>query len=64
MVQLLSEQQELAMEAEPKAFRPAPGAWGRAGSTLVVLDQVSDEWLQRTLDWAWENGTAKKKSRG
>ena len=53
MVALLPEQQELAMEAEPEAFKPAAGAWGRGGSTLVVLDEVSDEWLERGLEWAW-----------
>jgi hypothetical protein len=50
---LLPEQQELAIEAEPEAFRPAAGAWGRGGSTLVVLSLVSDEWLERGLEWAW-----------
>jgi hypothetical protein len=54
MVSLLPEQQELAMAAEPEAFRPASGAWGRGGSTLVRLDRVSDEWMERTLRWAWE----------
>ena len=53
MVSLHPEQQELAMEAESAAFRPASGAWGRGGSTLVTLSEVSDEWLERTLDWAW-----------
>lgn len=54
MVSLMPEQQELAMDAEPQAFRPAAGAWGRGGSTLVRLDAVSDEWLERSLRWAWE----------
>lgn len=54
MVALLPEQQELAMAAEPEAFKPAAGAWGRGGSTLVTLSKVSDEWLERTLDWAWQ----------
>ena len=31
MVSLLPDQQELAIEAEPAAFRPAAGAWGRGG---------------------------------
>jgi len=53
MVQLMPEQQALAIEAEPAAFRPASGAWGRGGSTLVRLEAVSDEWLERTLEWAW-----------
>ena len=52
-VMLLPEQQELAMAAEPEAFSPAAGAWGRSGSTLVALSRVSDEWLERTLEWAW-----------
>src|SRR4051794_37593961 len=54
MVSLHREQQELAMEAEPEAFRQAAGAWGLSGSTLVTLSKVSDEWLERTLDWAWQ----------
>ena len=54
MVSLHPEQQEMAMDAEPEAFRPAAGAWGRGGSTLVTLSKVSDEWLERTLDWAWQ----------
>ena len=52
-VMLLPEQQELAMEAEPEAFTPAAGAWGRSGSTVVRLDAVSEEWLERTIEWAW-----------
>ncbi|HYJ52203.1 MAG TPA: MmcQ/YjbR family DNA-binding protein [Allosphingosinicella sp.] len=52
-VMLLPEQQELAMDAEPEAFTPAAGAWGRSGSTMVRLDAVSEEWLERTIEWAW-----------
>ena len=52
-VMLLPEEQDLAMEAEPEAFTPAAGAWGRNGSTMVRLGAVSDEWLERTLEWAW-----------
>lgn len=29
--------QEFLVKAKPGAFRPAPGAWGRAGSTQVRL---------------------------
>lgn len=53
MVVLLSEQQELAIEAEPEAFKLAAGAWGRSGSTVVTLSHVSDDWLERALEWAW-----------
>ena len=54
MVQLAPEQQELALVAEPDAFGPAAGAWGRRGGTLIRLDAVSREWMDRTLRWAWE----------
>ena len=60
MVALLPEQQELAIEAKPEAFKAASGAWGRGGSTLVDLEKVSDEWLERTLRWAWERRAPKK----
>ena len=57
---LLPEQQEMAMEAEPAAFRPAAGAWGRQGSTLVRLDAVGD-WLGLAIRMAWENRVAANK---
>ena len=62
MVALLPEQQELAIEAQPEAFRPAAGAWGRGGSTLVALECVSEEWLERALHWAWEKRAQTKRS--
>jgi hypothetical protein len=60
-VMLLPEQQELAIEAEPKSFSPAAGAWGRGGSTVVSLPAVSDEWLERTLEWAWAKRAPRKR---
>jgi hypothetical protein len=60
MAVLLPEQQEVAMAVEPEAFRLAAGAWGRGGSTLVLLDAVSDEWLERALRWAWERRAPRK----
>ena len=60
MVALLPEQQELAIEAAPEAFKPAAGGWGRGGSTLMDLARVPDEWLERTLRWAWERRAPKR----
>jgi hypothetical protein len=37
MVRLTPDQQAEVLEAEPETFRPAAGAWGRRGSTVVVL---------------------------
>ena len=61
MAALLPEQQELAVAAERAAFRPASGAWGRKGSTLVRLEAISAEWLERALRWAWEKRTQTKR---
>ena len=55
MVQLVPDQQQMALEAEADAFTPANGAWGRNGSTLVRLDRVPQSWLERAIDWAWQN---------
>jgi hypothetical protein len=53
MVQLMPEQQEDFMTLAPEAFRPANGAWGRQGSTLVRLDAVADAVLENALGAAW-----------
>jgi hypothetical protein len=53
MVGLMPEQQEDFMIMAPAAFRPAVGAWGRAGSTMVLLDAVSEDVLENALAAAW-----------
>jgi hypothetical protein len=53
MVALMPEQQEDFMMLAPDAFRPAAGAWGRGGSTLVRLEAVSVEMLENALAAAW-----------
>lgn len=40
MTKLDPETQTLLIEAEPGIFRPANGAWGRAGSTLLRLETL------------------------
>jgi hypothetical protein len=53
MVQLMPEQQEDFIALAPQAFRPANGAWGRQGSTLVRLDAVEAGMLENALAAAW-----------
>lgn len=53
MVQLMPEQQEDFIALAPGAFRPANGAWGRQGSTLVRLDAVTAEVLENAIGAAW-----------
>jgi hypothetical protein len=53
MVSLMPEQQEDIMALAPEAFKPAVGAWGRSGSTLVRLDAVTEKMLETALAAAW-----------
>jgi hypothetical protein len=53
MVQLIAEQQEDFIALAPGAFRPASGAWGRNGSTLVRLGSVPRDLLEAAIRTAW-----------
>jgi hypothetical protein len=54
MVKLEPMMQEMVIEAEPDVFRPAPGAWGRQGSTLVNLEAADGPLLRSVLTAAWK----------
>jgi hypothetical protein len=53
MASLVPEQQEDFLALAPDAFKPAAGAWGRHGSTLVRLEAVSEALLEAALSAAW-----------
>jgi hypothetical protein len=53
MVALMPEQQADFMALAPEAFKPANGAWGRQGSTLVRLEAVAPDVLEHALAAAW-----------
>ena len=59
MVKLTPEQQEMLMAAEPTAFKPAAGAWGRRGYTHMRLAAVDRTTLQSALGMAWRNTAPK-----
>ena len=59
MVKLTPEQQEMLMAAEPAAFKPAAGAWGRRGSTHVRLAAIDRTTLRSALTMAWRNTAPK-----
>jgi len=59
MVKLTPEQQEVVMGAEPDAFKPAAGAWGRRGYTHVRLAAVNGTTLRSVLAMAWRNTAPK-----
>jgi hypothetical protein len=53
MVKLKPEQQAEFMHDEPDAFRPASGAWGRRGCTLVELSRAKSDAVRQGLIAAW-----------
>jgi hypothetical protein len=60
MVKLTPEQQKKLLRAAPETFRPAAGAWGRSGSTVVLLSTTRVATLAPIIRLAWENITAWK----
>ena len=63
MVQLTSDQQINALRSAPHAFRPAAGAWGRNGSTLVLLAAIASGELEPFIRQAYDNAAIKRKAR-
>src|SRR5437016_13516418 len=59
MVKLTPEQQELFVRAQPVAFAPVKGAWGRAGATNVRLQAAKKAAVRVALVIAWRNRAPK-----
>ena len=55
MVKLTPQQQDMLSDAEPGAFKPAAGAWGRRGYTHMRLAAVDRTTLRSALTMAWRN---------
>ena len=60
MVRLTPEQQELFTRAQPAAFTPLKGAWGRTGNTNVRLRAASKGAVREALTIAWRNRAPKR----
>jgi hypothetical protein len=60
---LTPDQQAQVMRADPDAFTPASGAWGRAGATTVRLAAVSEEALGEAMTLAWQTCVSKGPSK-
>jgi hypothetical protein len=58
-LKLTPEQQEVLLAAEPAAFRPAAGAWGRRGWTQVRLAAADAATIKSALGMAWRNTAPK-----
>ena len=62
MVKLTPEQQRVYIQADPKTFVPANGAWGVGGSTLVHLRHANEDTVQEALREAWAGISKRRKS--
>ena len=64
MVKLTPDEQTTFMRAQPGAFSPEAGAWGRAGCTRVTLEAVDEERLGEAMTLAWTHTGVSAKVRG
>jgi len=55
MVKLTPEQQEAFVAADPVAFSPVKGGWGRRGATSVRLCRAKVASVRTALMAAWRN---------
>ena len=53
-IMLSPDDQALLIRDHPDAFAPAAGAWGRAGSTSVLLRVAPARAVRTALEAAWE----------
>ncbi len=58
MVKLTADQQSLFVRTA--AFRPASGAWGRRGSTIVQLAATDESTVRQAMTAAWRNIAPKR----
>ena len=61
MIKLNPEQQAELLQNGSETFRPTAGAWGRSGSTVVLLAAVKVSALAPILRRAWENASRPKR---
>jgi hypothetical protein len=56
---LTPEQQQRFLSDRPDAFKPAAGAWGASGSTLVHFASIDEETMGEALTLCFQNAAAK-----
>ena len=61
VVNLTPEQQQKAIARYPQVFTPAAGAWGRKGSTTVLLEAANEKLLRPWIEQAWKQIAAKSR---
>jgi len=61
---LTPEQQRRFLDDNPTAFKPAAGAWGASGSTLVHFASIDEDTMGEALTLAWQNALQKGRKGG
>ena len=61
MAKLTPEQQQIFLRNEEDSFKPAAGAWGTAGATMITLAHADEAAVREALAAAWQNISSKKK---
>ena len=59
MIALTPDQQRQFMDADPKTFTPAAGAWGRGGATMVQFASADSETVGEAMTLAWQGAVHK-----
>ena len=59
-LKLTPQQQRQFIKQHPKVFRPAAGAWGRSGSTIVQISLAKNDVVERAMQFAWRNTAPKR----
>ena len=57
-VMLTPDEQSDFMKRAPEGFVPAAGAWGRQGSTMIVLAKIDEEIVGEAVTLAWKRISA------
>jgi hypothetical protein len=60
MVKLTLDDQASFLRAEPDAFEPASGAWGRRGCTMIRLKNAKESVVREAVIAAWRNLAPKR----
>jgi hypothetical protein len=60
MVKLGPDDQADLVEDETGPYKPAAGAWGAGGSTIITLRQASETKVRRAVAAAWRNVAPKR----
>jgi len=58
MASLTPDQQADLIARAPETFVPAAGAWGRGGSTMIVLKDADAEMVGEAVTLAWQRISA------